>query len=149
MHNRYKFQLVGPLDVQKGFKMAAGHTLRSSLILLVFLLTTAFIIREKAHIRLSNDQRALQVAALPSMLLVFTGMPFADTNLVSLKSRAKHFLTCRVQYTANVISSFNLVRDVLVCGDIQANPGPKKTKPSPKYPRALFLKTSSLATNSC
>ena len=106
----------------------------NSLKLLVFLLTTASIIREKAHIRLSNDQRALQAAALPPMLWVSTGMPFADTNLISLKSRAKRFLTCRVQYTSKGTSSFNLVRDFLVCGDIQANPGPRKTKPSPKYP---------------
>lgn len=49
-------------------------------------------------------------------------------------SRAMRFLTCRAQHTAKNTSNFNLVRDVLVCGDIQANPGPKKTKPSPKYP---------------
>ena len=61
-------------------------------------------------------------------------MPFADTNPISLKSRAKRFLTCRVQHTAKGTSSFNLVRDVLICGDIQVNPGPTKTKPSLKYP---------------
>lgn len=64
--------------------MAAGHTLQNSLKLLVFLLTTASIIREKAHIQLSNDQRAIQAAALPPMFWVSTGMPFADTNLISL-----------------------------------------------------------------
>ena len=114
--------------------MAVGHTLPNSLKLLVFLLTIASIIRGNAHIRLSNDQRALQAAALPSMLRVSTGMPFADTNPISLKSRAKRFLTCRVQHTAKGTSSFNLVRDVLVCGDIQVNPGPTKTKPYLKYP---------------
>jgi len=64
--------------------MAAGHTLPNSLKLLVFLLTIASIIRGNAHIRLNNDQRALQAATLPSMLRVSTGMPFADTNLISL-----------------------------------------------------------------
>lgn len=68
------------------------------------------------------------------MLRVSTGMPFADTNLISLKSWAKNFLTCRVLYTAKRTRSFNLVRDVLECGDIQVNPGPRKTNPSPKYP---------------
>ena len=64
--------------------MAVGHTLPNSLKLLVFL-TIASIIRGNAHIRLSNDQRALQAAALPSMLRVSTGMPFADTNPISVK----------------------------------------------------------------
>ena len=91
--------------------MAAGRTLPDSLKFLVFLLTTASVIRENS-----------------------TGMPFADTNLISLKPRAKRFLTCRVQYTSKGTSSFNLMTDVLVCGDIQANPGPRKTKLSPKYP---------------
>ena len=66
--------------------MAAGHTLPNSLKRLVFLLTIVTIIRGNALIRLSNDQRALQDAALPSMLRVSTGMPFADTNLIRLKS---------------------------------------------------------------
>ena len=117
--------------------MAAGHTLPNSLKLLVFLLTIASIIRGNAHIRLSNDQRALQAAALPSMLGISTGMPFADTNLISLKSRAKRFLTCRVQHTVKGTSSFNLVRDVLVCGDVRVNPGPTKTKLEVSQPEGL------------
>ena len=32
------------------------------------------------------------------------------------------------------------MRDVLVCGDIQVNPGPRKMKLSPKYPCSEFKK---------
>lgn len=120
--------------------MAAGRTLPNSLELLVFSLTTAVILREEAHIRLSNDQRTLQAAALPPMFWFSTEMPLADTNLISFRFRAKRFSTCWVPYTSRGTSSFNLVRDVLVCGVIQANPGPRKTKPSPKYPCSEFEK---------
>ena len=57
-----------------------------------------------------------------------------------ITSRAMRSLTCRAQYTAKYTSNFNLVRDVLVCGDIQANPSPRKTKPSPKYHLASVTK---------
>lgn len=73
--------------------MAAGRTLPNSLELLVLLLTTAIILCEEAHIRLSNDQRALQAAALPPMFWFSTEMPLADTNLISFKFRAKRFST--------------------------------------------------------
>ena len=53
---------------------------------------------------------------------------------LKFKSRAKRFLSCRVQYTAKGTSSFHLQRDLLSCGDISANPGPRKTKSAPKYP---------------
>ena len=43
-------------------------------------------------------------------------------------------MTCRLQCNANGTSSFNAVKAVLICGDIQANPEPGKTKPLPKYP---------------
>ena len=59
----------------------AGHTLPSSLKLLVLLLTSASIIREKAQMRSDNDERAIQAAALPSKVRISTRMPFADTNL--------------------------------------------------------------------
>ena len=78
-------------------------------------------------------QSVLQAAALPSSLQVLTITSLSNTN-ISLRSRAKRFLTCRVQYTAKGKSSFNLARDVLVYGDIQANLVPGKTKPSLKYP---------------
>ena len=47
--------------------------------------------------------------------------------------RAKHFLSGRVPYTPNGISTLNLSRELLACGDVSRNPGPKKTA-TPKYP---------------
>ena len=49
------------------------------------------------------------------------------------KSRARRFLALRVQYTVKATSSFNLQRNLIVYGDISSNPGPKRTKISPKY----------------
>ena len=72
--------------------MAAGHTLPSSLKLLVFLLISASIMLEKAQTRSDNDQKAIQAAASPSTLRITTRMPFADTNLFSVKSRSSEAL---------------------------------------------------------
>ena len=80
-----------------------------------------------------EHQSPLKAEALPSSLRFVTRMSYFNAN-PSLKSWAKRFLTCRLQYTANGTSSFKLVKDVLMCCDIQANPGPGKTEPLPKYP---------------
>ena len=70
---------------------------------------------------------------LQCKLRITTRMPFADTNLIIVKSQAKRFLTSTVQYSVKGTSSFNLVRDPMVCGDVQVNTCPRKTKLSPKY----------------
>ena len=57
-----------------------------------------------------------------------------STANFKFKSRAKRFLSCRVQYTAKGMSSFHLERDLLACGDVSVNPGPGKLKTAPKYP---------------
>ena len=57
-----------------------------------------------------------------------------STANFKFKSRAKRFLSCRVQYTAKGMSSFHLERDLLACDDVSVNPGPRKLKTAPKYP---------------
>ena len=57
-----------------------------------------------------------------------------STANFKFKSRAKRFLSCKVQYTAKGTSSFHLERDLLACGDVSVNPGPRKLKTAPKYP---------------
>ena len=47
---------------------------------------------EKAQTRSDNDQKAIQAAASPSTLRITTRMPFADTNLFSVKSRSSEAL---------------------------------------------------------
>ena len=58
-----------------------------------------------------------------------------DYTTVSVsRPRAKRFLFTRILYSSNGISTFQLERKLLVCGDIEPNPGPEKTKCKPKYP---------------
>ena len=65
----------------------------------------------------------------------FAGLSVNDRSTANFKfkSRAKRFLSCRVQYTAKGTSSFHLERDLLACGDVSVNPGPRKLKTAPKY----------------
>ena len=66
----------------------------------------------------------------------FAGLSLNDRSTANFKfkSRAKRFLSCRVQYTAKGTSSFHLERVLLACGDVSVNPGPRKLKTAPKYP---------------
>lgn len=50
------------------------------------------------------------------------------------RSRASRYLAGRVQYSTNGASTFQIQRDLLVCGDISSNPGPAKGKGKPKFP---------------
>ena len=50
------------------------------------------------------------------------------------RSRANRYFAGRVQYSANGASTFQIQRDLLVCGDISSNPGPAKGKDKPKFP---------------
>ena len=52
------------------------------------------------------------------------------------RSRASRYLAGRVQYSTNGASTFQIQRDLLVCGDIHvsSNPGPVKGKGKPKFP---------------
>jgi len=79
-------------------------------------------------------------AALSSSLRFLTRMSYFNTN-GSLKYWARRVLTCRLQCNANGKRSFNVVKDVLICGErctymwwYPSNPGPGKSKPLPKYP---------------
>ena len=52
-----------------------------------------------------------------------------------MRLRLKGYLRCRVPYSTNGISSFQLEK-ILSCGDISRNPGPKGTikEPTVKFP---------------
>ena len=50
------------------------------------------------------------------------------------RSRASRYFDGRVQYSANGVSTFQIQRDLLVCGDISSSPGPAKGKGKPKFP---------------
>ena len=65
---------------------------------------------------------------------LFNRVSIRPGNNFGFKSRAKRYLAGRVQYTAKGTSTFNLERDLLMCGDISENPGPGKTKSATKYP---------------
>ena len=47
--------------------------------------------------------------------------------------REKRFLSVKVPYTPTETSMFQLKRQLLACGDVSSNPGPKR-KANPKYP---------------
>ena len=92
----------------------------------------------------------------PAVFIVLIGLTFIQTHLnfnskaigtiyyskrgtdyttVSVsRPRAKRFLFTRILYSSNGTSTFQLERKLLVCGDIEPNPGPEKTKCKPKYP---------------
>ena len=50
------------------------------------------------------------------------------------RSRANRYFAVRVQHSTNGASTFQIQRDLLVCGDISSNPGPAKGKGKPKFP---------------
>ena len=49
------------------------------------------------------------------------------------RCRANRYFAGRVQYSTNGASTFQIQRDLLVCGDILSNPGPAKGKGKPKF----------------
>ena len=49
-------------------------------------------------------------------------------------SFSSRYFAGRVQYSTNGASTFQIQRDLLVCGDISSNPGPAKGKDKPKFP---------------
>ena len=60
---------------------------------------------------------------------------FKDSDAwATLRSRASRYFAGRVQYSTKGASTFQIQRDLLVCGDISSNPGPAKGKDKPKFP---------------
>ena len=110
--------------------MAAGPNWASSLQILIFLFITAVLIRE----RIGDDFPESYQATSVSKMLVAPEFVSNSTNHGRFKSRAKRFTSRRVLYTAKGTSSFNLERDLLSCGDVATNPGPKGKKSMSKYP---------------
>lgn len=49
------------------------------------------------------------------------------------RSRAVRYFAGRVRYSTNGASTFQIQRDLLVCGDISSSPGPAKGKGKPKF----------------
>ena len=110
--------------------MAAGPNWASSLQILIFLFITAVLIRE----RIGDDFPEAYQATSVSKMLVAPEFVSNSTNRGRFKSRAKRFTSRRVLYTAKGTSSFNLERDLLSCGEVATNPGPKGKKSMSKYP---------------
>ena len=110
--------------------MAAGPNWASSLQILIFLFITAVLIRE----RIGDDFPESYQATSVSKMLVAPEFVSNSTNRGRFKSRAKRFTSRRVLYTAKGTSSFNLERDLLSCGEVATNPGPKGKKSMSKYP---------------
>ena len=110
--------------------MAAGPNWASSLQILIFLFIRAVLIRE----RIGDDFLESYQATSVSKTLVAREFVSNSTNHGRFKSRAKRFTSRRVLYTAKGASRFNLERDLLLCGDVATNPGPKGKKSISKYP---------------
>jgi len=110
--------------------MAAGPTWASSLQFLVLLLGTAVLIQES----ISGDFLGSYQATSVSKTFIAPEFVSYLTNHRRFKPRAKRFTSRRVPHTVKGISSFNLERDVLLCGDVAINPGPKGKKSMLKYP---------------
>ena len=110
--------------------MAAGPTWASSLQILVLLFGTAVLIQES----IDGDVLGFYHAIGVSKTLIAPEFVSYLTNHRRFKSRAKRFTSRRVPHTVKGISSFNLERDVLLCGDVAINPGPKGKKSMLKYP---------------
>ena len=110
--------------------MAAGPTWASSLQFLVLLLGTAVLIQES----ISGDVLGSYQATSVSKAFIAPEFVSYLTNHRRFKSRAKRFTSRRVPHTVKGISSFNLERDVLLCGNVAINPGPKGKKLMLKYP---------------
>ena len=117
--------------------MAAGSVLCRSakvlsltclLVCLLVLLIETSVKSEKYDIYVSKQLRMNDEHHL------FNRVSIRPANNFGFKSRAKRYLAGRVQYTAKGTSTFNLERDLLMCGDISENPGPGKTKSATKYP---------------
>ena len=107
--------------------MAAGSVLcRSAKVLsltcLLVLLVGASVKSEKYDIYVSKQLR------MNDEYHLFNRVSDRPADNFGFKSRAKRYFAGRVQYTAKGTSTFNLERDLLMCGDISENPGPGKTK---------------------
>ena len=48
-------------------------------------------------------------------------------------SRAKRYLSSRVLYTSKGTSSFDFQRKLIICGDVDENPGPRKRSLSTRF----------------
>ena len=111
--------------------MAAGHACRRprSLLLVCFLvLTLESVLKTPTQ---ENKEKPLD--GLHSLSETGISSNQAIREARRLKHRAKHFLSGKVLHTPNGVSTYNLRRELLACGDVSSNPGPKKTA-TPKYP---------------
>ena len=110
--------------------MAAGPTWASLLQILVLLFGIAVFIQES----IAGDVLGSYQATSVSKTSVVSEFVSNSINHRRFKFRAKQFTSRRVLHTVKGISSFNLERDVFLCGDVAINPGPKGKKFMSKYP---------------
>lgn len=108
--------------------VAAGLTWASSLQILVLLFGTAVLIHES----IGGDVLPGYISV--SKAFVVPEFVSNSMNQRRFKSGAKRFPSQWVLHTVKGTSSLNLVRDVLLCGDVAINPGPKGKKLMSKYP---------------
>ena len=94
--------------------MAAGPTWASSLQILILLFGTAVLIQES----IGGDVLGSYQTTSGSKTCVAPEFVLISTNYRRFTSRAKRFTLRRVLHTVKGISSFNLERDVLLCGDV-------------------------------
>ena len=110
--------------------MATGPTWASSLQILVLLFGTAVLIQES----IGGDVLGSYQTTSVSKTSVAPEFVSNSINHRRFKSRAKRFTSLKVLHTVKGISSFNLERDLLMCGDVAINPGLKGKKWMSKYP---------------
>ena len=110
--------------------MTVGPTAASLLQILVFFFITVVLIRERIGDDILGSYRATGV----SKTFVAPEFVSNSTNHRTFKPRPKRFTSRRVLHTLKGISSFSLERDLLLCGDVTTNPGPKGEKSMPEYP---------------
>ena len=116
--------------------MASTHAVTSSPVFLVGLLLVLFttVLNTDAQ---NVDKSETHASIYPGTGFISSSASSShgstrDAN-VTTPSRAKRFLSSRILHSTRGISSFNLERNRLTCGDVSPNPGPRRRNPV-RYP---------------
>ena len=103
--------------------MAGGH--RACSVVYMLLLCLPFLLYDKLLRKDSNEYERTPIA---NPYGVGKTYEIQDQGIYRAR-RAKHhrrrFLSGKILYTTNGISTFNMERKLLICGDVSSNPGPK------------------------
>ena len=102
----------------------AGGNRASSVLLFPFLLYDKL---------LRKDSNEYERTLIVNSYAVGKTYEIQDQGIYTVR-RAKHhrrrFLSGKILYTTNGISTFKMERKLLICGDVSSNPGPKEVIPS-------------------